>query len=334
MSDDPWQELTSPSAADAINARRVDADFPWGFFWARGVDGRCLLALQHAADSTPRGRLPNLKGVELAVWEGDRNGEPMLVLKLLDFSQRDIFHRLCTDIVASTSNAATEREAVQIALARTWRWHHLLRGGKDERLSLEEQKGLIGELLVMERHLLLRASALDAVSSWRGPLGAPKDFEIGRVCIEVKAHRGAAAPYVVVNSEHQLDTAGTDELFLYVVELDQAPSDAKGSFTVSDVAIRVRNRIAGIDESAVVPLDDLLSAAGFRWEDDYSDSNWTEGASRVYRVDDGFPCITTPTIMPGVSTVKYSIALAACEPFRVPVGVLASALGGKHGNRA
>lgn len=76
----------------------------------------------------------------------------------------------------------------------------------------------------------------------------------------------------------------------------------------------------------------MLSAAGFRWEDDYSDSNWIEGTSRLYRVDDGFPRITALTIMSGVSNVKYSISLAACEPFHIEDNVLASALGGRHGD--
>lgn len=332
MSNDPWKDLAPPNAADAINAKRVDANIPWGFFWARGVDHKCLLVLQHDAASTPHGRLPTLKGIEVAVLDGNRDSDRMLVLKLLDSAHRDIFHRLCGDIVAGSSHAASEREAVETALARTWRWHHLLRGGSDGRLSPEEQKGLIGELLVMEHCLLPRISAFDAVSAWRGPLGAPKDFEIGRVCIEAKARRGAATPYVAINSEHQLDNSGTDELFLHVVELDHAPSDTNEGFTVSDVARRIRSQIAEADDGAAIALDDMLSAAGFRWEDDYSDSNWIEGSSRLYRVDDEFPRITALTIMSGVSNVKYSIYLTACEPFHIDDNVLVSALEGRHGD--
>ena len=80
-------------------------------------------------------------------------------------------------------------------LARTWRWHRLLQGSRDGRLGDEEQKGLIGELVVLERRLLrllpvLRA--LDAVRSWTGPLDTPRDFEISRIHVEAKA-RGRTA---------------------------------------------------------------------------------------------------------------------------------------------
>ena len=47
---DPWEEIDTPSIADSVTARRVDAKLPWNFFWARGVDGRVLLTLRHATE--------------------------------------------------------------------------------------------------------------------------------------------------------------------------------------------------------------------------------------------------------------------------------------------
>lgn len=333
MSNDPWKDLAPPSAADAINAKRVSADLPWGFFWARSIDHRCLLLLQHSEASTPRGRLPLLKEIEVTVFDGNRDGDQTLVWKLLDSAHRDIFHTLCEDIVASASRATTEREAVDVALARTWRWYHLLRGGTDGRLSHEEQKGLIGELLVIENDLLPRISVGDTVAAWRGPLGAPKDFEIGRICVEAKARRGAATPYIAISSENQLDETGTDILFLRVVDLDQAPSDAGHGFSLSDIANRIRSAVSALDERAGIAFEDLLSAAGFQRDDDYSDSRWVTGAIRLYRVRGGFPRITAQSASPGVTNVKYTISLTACEPFRVEDDALQSALEGKHNGR-
>ena len=40
MGKDPWEEIDPPSIAGSVTARRVDANLPWDFFWARGVDGR------------------------------------------------------------------------------------------------------------------------------------------------------------------------------------------------------------------------------------------------------------------------------------------------------
>lgn len=327
VQNDPWKNLTPPSAASAINARRVDENNPWGFFWARAMDGKCLLVLQHGAESSPAKKLPSLKGIEVAVTDGEGQYSRMLAFRLLDSRQRDIFHQLCIDIVAAGAAGRTEPEAVELAVARTWRWHHLLRGGTGGRLSEDEQKGLIGELFVLERHLLPHLSPADSLAAWRGPLGAPKDFEVGRIGIEAKARRGAATPHVLITSEHQLDGEGCDLLFLHVVDLSHAPEGAAQAFTVSDASHRVRDRIA-LDNAATDRYEALLTAAGFRWEDDYSDFKWVEGPSRIYGVTDGFPRVSAREIASGVSNVRYSISLVECERFVVEEKVLDKAIAG------
>ena len=327
MSENPWSDLAPPSTSDAVNARRVDPKLEWNFFWGRAIDRKCLLILRHSSDSTPEGRLPVLRGIEVTMSTIDDKGGTSLAFKLLDSAQLDLFHRLCVDIIEATQGATSEKTAVAAALARTWRWHHLLRGGSDGRLSPEEQKGLIGELLVLERLLLPRLSAADAVSCWHGPLGAPKDFEIGRVAIEAKARRGAATPFIALSSEHQLDSSGVDALFLHVAELDEAPSDGANGASVTQFVQRLRGAIQGGDQAAIEKFESLLLAAGFSEEHDYSDTRWIDGPTRLYSVSDGFPRITADQIASGVTYVRYSVSLVECEPFLSDIAALELALG-------
>ena len=159
MGKDPWEEIDTPSIADSVAARRVDANLPWNFFWARGVDGRVLLTLRHATRSAttarlPRLRVPRLRDIEVTLSPSDESDTQLLAFKLLDSNQRDIFRTLCEDIISAASQAKSEVGAVSAALARTWRSHHLLRGGRGTLLSPEEQMGLLGELFVLERLLL------------------------------------------------------------------------------------------------------------------------------------------------------------------------------------
>jgi len=326
MSDDPWKDILAPGTVESISAKRVDPSNRWDFFWGRSLDNRCLFVLSHAPESSPRGRLPNLKGVEITdVARGDHQRR-MLMFKLLEDSHRDIFQRLCRDIVAIASGAASEMEAVGLSLARTWRWHHLLRGGADGRLSPEEQKGLAAELILIERYLLDCLAPQEALDAWRGPLGSPKDFEIGRLCIEAKARRGAATPHIAISSADQLDSSGIDELFLFVVELDQAPAHAPLSFTLNDIALRTRDRLLSTDASVMDQFDRLLVSAGFDWSDDYSDIRWVEGARRFFRIEDGFPRITTSSLFSGISHVRYSVALQDCLPFVIDEADLMDAM--------
>jgi len=330
---DPWADLATPDEATRVSARRVDEHLQWNFYWAKGVDRKCLLILRHASDSQPVSRLPTLNGLEITETDADDGHDKMLVFRLSDSNQRTIFEQLCRDIVSATSAAESEREAVELALARTWRWHHLLRGGNIGRLSEEEQKGLIGELLVLERHLLSRFSPGEAMEAWRGPLDAPKDFEIGRTCIEAKARRGGATPFVAISSEHQLDNSGLDSLFLYVVDISSAPSSDTTAFTVTDIARRVRERVESVDQGVIELLDSRLLATGFDWQQDYSAFRWISGRSRIYRVNDGFPRLSAHDAPAGISNIRYSLSLMECEAFAATPEFLDRALtGAGNGN--
>lgn len=332
MSDDPWAEIGKPTVTTLLAMRRVSANSRWDFFWGKDHAGKCLLVLTHDAGSTPLGKLPRPRGLSVE-WSEPADGRRSMLLKLLDGSQRDIFHKLAMDIVTAAEASALEPEAVSVALARTWRWHHLLKGGGSGKLGDEEQKGLIGELLVIRRHLLPAMTPLAAITAWHGPLGAPKDFEIGRLAIEAKARRGSATPFVRISSEHQLDTSGCDRLLLHVVELDRVIDGGEPAsvLSISSVADDIRAKVESADRTALEMFDACLVSAGVNRTEDYEDDLWIEGRTRLFDVMGDFPRITPENSGPAIRGVQYAIDLAACEPF----GILLAAIGeeiGRNGN--
>jgi hypothetical protein len=324
MSEDPWASIRQPDSTALLAMRRVSVDAHWGFYWAKDQAGKCLLVLMHDAASTPTGTLPHPRGLSVELTEPSE-GRRALLLKLQDVSQRDIFLKLAIDIMEATQTSPTEPEAVSLALARTWRWHHLLKGGSGGKLGNEEQKGLIGELLVLKRHLLPLMSPLAAISAWRGPLGAPKDFEIGRLAIEAKARRGSATPFVRISSEHQLDTSDCDRLFLHVVDLDSTNEDAHRSNVVSvaSLADEIRGLVNSVDRVAIEMFEACLVSAGITRTNDYEDDLWVEGRTRVFDVIEGFPRITPTSAGASVRGVQYSIDLADSEHFAVLLAEIA-----------
>ena len=310
---DPWKNIESPTASDAFKAHRVDKNGTWDFWWAVGIDRHRYLLLTHSSDATPSIVLPKMKGIETALAiDSGNEAKSTLSFKLVDTAQSDIFHRLCLDIISSCGNAKTEKESVSIAISRAWRWHHLLRGGRDGLLSPEEQKGLIGELRILESFLIPLFASAAALQAWGGPTGTPIDFEINRIGIESKARRGGSARFVSISSEFQLDDDGLDALFLNVAEVDRAEKEAVGSFTLTTAVENVR---AQLSDDALIDFEGKLSAVGFSWGDSYDDYWWIEGASHIYAVVDEFPKIAPDSITSGVSGVRYSISLPDCKPF-------------------
>jgi hypothetical protein len=270
-----------------------------------------MMVLQHQLSESEVPRLPRLRGVEVVNRERE-DRQSVLIFRLLEAEHRDIFERLGRDVIEQCRDLTSEAQVVQRAIGRTWRWHHLLRGG-DGRLGEEAQKGLIGELLVLERLLIPSIGCNAAVVAWLGPVDAPKDFEIGRIAIEAKTRRGAAAPFVAISSEHQLETEGLDELFLHVIDLSRSSVPADG-ISITAVAERVRSRIAGSDPAALERFDSLLLSAGLDLLEEYEDFLWVEGSHRSYRVSDTFPRLNTSSVPQGVNAVQYRLSLAACEP--------------------
>ena len=320
---DPWESITPPAQTTSASARRVDPALRWDMFWALDADRKCLLMLRHARGTNLPTRLPKLQGLQMESRSPDTDSRDLLVVRLIDREQRDLFHRLCLDIIATTELAQTEEEAIRRFLTRTWRWHRLLKGGIDGRLNDEEQKGLLGELRVLQKLLFPAIGVSRSIRCWSGPLGAPKDFEIGRVCVEAKTRRGAAVPYVAIASEHQLDFTGVDVLFLHVLEVASAAGKTKNAVTITEAVDAVRMVIAKRDIAVADLFEDRLAAIGFDQLEDYSDRHWIMGAEHLFEVREGFPRITPSMFPSGVSYVRYSIALTECEPFRTDPKVLA-----------
>lgn len=328
--DDPWSRMRAPTQTSALTSRLVSSEIPWDLFWAIDLDSDCLLVLEHQWANAPPNRLPSLRGLEVVSRKlNEERG--LVVVRLKEREQREIFHRLCLDVIQAMRNASTEAEAVERFVARTWRWHRLLRNGRDERLSPEEQKGLIGELHVLEEILMPVVGASSALNSWQGPMGSPKDFEVGPICIEAKARRGASAPHVSISNEHQLDTMSVEALYLHVSDISQATESDEKGMTLTERLLSLRTKIESTAPSTLQLFDERLLACGFDWEDDYADCRWLIGAQRVFGVIEGFPCIAANNLVQGISGVRYSVDLQACDQYRVEVETLIQRIRGDLG---
>ena len=313
---DPWSGILPPVKAENVTAQRVDENLKWDIYWAVDLKRNCLLILQHHMETKPTSKLPKFKGLQMDA-QLMNDGHHRLILRLLDRDQREIFHRLCLDIISSVESAQTEEQVIQRYLNRTWRWHRLLKGARDNRLSLEEQRGLFGELVFLEKHLFPILDMTRAVESWMGPFGSPKDFVIGQIYVEVKTKRDSATHHVIISSELQLDSANPNMLFLQVGEVMKVYDHDPQAVTITQLASRIRSKISGTDISIVDHFENLLAATGFDWDEDYSDCIWLYGEEYLYKVEEGFPRVTPKMYPEGVENLRYSISLTSCEKFRV-----------------
>lgn len=311
-SEDPWQGLS----AGSIDARRVSREGSHDFFWALSGLSEPGLLLKLAPGADEPHPLPRLRNLDIAF--RDVEGGRALVILLKDGEQRELFAGLCEDIVRASEAASDNQDALVRAIRRTIRWHHLLRGGRGDLLSLDEQRGLLGELQFLMR-LVDLIGPRAAIEAWRGPAGASKDFELDRILVEVKARRGAARPHVQISSEDQLSDVPGTRLFLVVSAIDAAIKP--NGLTLTDHVRAVEKIFAEADTESFLLWDEAIHASGFDHDDDYSERRWNLGLTLDHEVEGDFPRIVTP-LLPGVTSVRYSISLDACADHRLEDGEL------------
>jgi hypothetical protein len=313
---DVWQNLRP---GDGL---RVSTEGKFDFFWAVLEQNTVamILRLPEGVDCTLA--VPKFKSLEVNFRQLDKMS---LVMRLLDDTQRDLFHTLCEDVVLAAEQGQDLDDAVARAIRRTRRWSFLLRGGSQKGLSVEEQRGLVGELAFLAE-IKTKLGAAAAIEAWKGPEGSPKDFEFPGLCVEVKARRGAAKPLVRISSEDQLaDVDGTD-LFLRVYDVDS--SIAPEGQTLHDIVAYAQLQFSD-DQTAFDRWQDLLDATGYDLNAEYSERRWVVGLARTYSITEDFPRIAG-TMPIGVSDVGYSIDLEACEPFQCEAIDYRNIYGGKH----
>lgn len=313
---DPWRQLSKPVGEQPISALRADATHPWEFFWGIDSEGRKLLVLRFKESSASRFRLPRARGLKVLYTQSGEPGTQLLVIALVDSTLLDVFWRLCVDVIDGTRGADSELEAVSIAVRRTWRWHNLLRGGSDNRLSPQQQIGLIGELETLKNLVIPGAGALAAVESWKGPEDGPKDFDLGSVALESKAGSDGSKGRVNISSLEQLTTGGFSNVFLSVTHVRRATDGSSGK-TIIEIAQFIYENLRDTSPSVADEFELKLEAAGLYQSHSYDEFVWEVGETTVFAVEAAFPRIEKPDVHEAIDRVSYSITVSDCSEFAV-----------------
>jgi hypothetical protein len=190
-------------------------------------------------------------------------------------------------------------------------------------LSDEARRGLWGELWALE-HVMSAAVGIEAaIGAWRGPAGAPQDFQYQGTAVEVKT-RAARSPAVVrISGEQQLHESPWQHLFLTHIAVDE--QDGAGETLPQRIA-RVRSLAAAT--AAAELLEDALADVG--WMEAEAEKHQTRGFIQreldAFLVVIAFPRLTPLLLPPGVGGVVYDLSLDAAQPFAVPIAEVRQAL--------
>lgn len=312
----PWSALVRPSIGE-IGANRVDAKSTYGLYFAQDHAQKYMFIFTLEHPPVQQEGI-SLNGITVLYTQVHKS--PAVVLALKDNQDWPIFLKICLDLYEVTEQERNEKKALSAFYNRLRYWQYFLKRNMENFLSKEEQIGLIGELLLLEKYVLPQYKTIEAIHFWTGADGDVQDFSIGEKRIEVKVCSSPSKNEVFISSLEQLYNKECP-VYLAIVYLGQAAADAKGAVSLFTLADRISNYIKQDNISAHEAFIAKLSMRGLFLDGSYNDSFYLPSAFNCFSVREEFPRITPGDIRPGVSKAKYSINLNLCGEYEIQIEV-------------
>jgi hypothetical protein len=310
---DEWEAIAPPRDAAVLNVLRADPAHPLDFRIGRDARGRFAFQLDAPGARPEAGAVESLAGMDVVVDEiGD--GGVRLTLLLHNAEDFAIFRVLCGDLLDVTRPFGADEavRAMGMLLGRLGHWQQVLARRRSDRLSRQEEMGLLGELLFLRDVLAPRIGLTAGIAAWRGPYGEEQDFAVAGNIVEVKTQGASADARFMVSSEDQLDTSACPVL---LCRQCLATASAGAGNCLDGVVGELLASAARLP-AANARLRGALDAAGWVEGVGY-DAHWSLSERSWYRLGEGFPRIVRGDLRPGVSHVRYQVAVADCLPFQI-----------------
>ena len=303
-----WRDLKSHG--DANMHQRYDASHPLQIFFGYDVSGERIFFL--ITPDPPRGLPAQSASIDLRLAQR-HDGLYTLVLRLLKSDQDSVFSHLCWDLAESTRSCQDDATGTAMFLDRYRRWQRLLERGRFGLLSEAQIKGLIGELLFLERYLFGLYGTTVALKGWLGPNGAAQDFRFEDYWYEVKASEPGALA-IRISSLEQLDTDSTGQLCIVV--LDRAGSELQDAISLNTIVARIRKSIS-TDAESMDLFEQRMEAVGYIDSREYSEDTFVLRKIRRFLVNQTFPRIRQKMVGPSITRVTYDLSIDALTTFEI-----------------
>lgn len=244
----------------------------------------------------------------------EENKIALLSFSLIDISMFNIFIQFCDDIIHLTEGKDS-KNILDIVIERWECWKKMFNSGDRKILSEQSIRGLIGELLFLEKYMIAKYGDSYAIKSWIGPELADKDFEINDLWYEIKTVTSNALT-VKISSIQQLDSYLNG--YLVVINLDSS-NNTKGTISLNYLVDRIKNKLTSIDDRLLF-VSKLLEI-GYSENDEYNKYSYIITGIGFYMVNNEFPKIKKTDLKEGIVNTNYEISLQYINKFKKEVDI-------------
>lgn len=309
-----WENQKTSS--DIIIKTRIDEIANLSCFAATNQITRQHLYIMAVAKDVQIPELKNYRfaGVEIYSLQNETDNKVELYIYLLDNDLKDIFSLFIQNILELIYESKDENEAIKTTLNVVSKWKKLFDKINFDGLSLEKQKGLIGELLFLNTLLSNEKTSANAINAWTSTEEdfKAKDFTLGSLCVEVK-FTASKQPRIKVSNERQLDAESFTDLFLILYSTEAVKENG---ISLNSIVEQTRQNISTTEELNAFNAKLILN--GY-FDDDKEQYGRMYSIKKtfVFKVSSDFPKIVKDLLPLGVYDTSYSIEISAVENFIV-----------------
>lgn len=312
----PWADIEIPESRNAFKSMLANPEHPFDFYWSKNISGQYVFRFMGKFDPEICEDAPFMRGIEVS--GGTEGNRAHLTLVLESAEDAKIFHFLCTSLMEATETieAGNEPAAARIILNHLARWQNLLKSRSSDLLTLQQQTGLFGELMVLRDIFMANLPARDAIASWTGPMGDEQDFGYGGNLVEVKTTRTTSDQEIRIAALAQLDgISGKISLVFQTVGIfeDQPPQ----SQSLNSLVAQISDELASAGGEVVDQFGMRLAMVGYAFHPEYDKYHFAPVSRRIFAVEGEFPRICAADLRHGITKASYSILVDACLPFEL-----------------
>jgi hypothetical protein len=242
------------------------------------------------------------------------NYNQVFVLSKQEDQDLTVFNTICSDLLlfARRHHHLSGEIYFNTIKNRLNVWIDFLKNSDGKYLSLRNQIGVIGELVLLDKLKKYSPSEIVWINSWKGPEKHSKDFVTKNIAFEVKSMLSDDVAVQISNID-QLDTTNVETLILSVFQFFE---DFENGKTINHFVDSIISNIS-CNKTLHIFLTKLgLSGYYFHHQKHYS-LKFSLKSELSFSVIADFPRLIKNNMATEITSVKYKLDLASLSNFKV-----------------
>lgn len=232
----------------------------------------------------------------------------------------DIFSLFCESLLLKIKDKTGLNSVCYEIWEHIQHWKSYIEETSEKILTMDELKGLYGELIFLRNRLIPALGVEKAIKSWRGPQKKAQDFVFDDIAAEVKTSSDAGETSITISNIKQLDNTGFRCLFIYYIRVIETGSGNENINQIVNSIIDLMFEYPETREKFITELGRLHYIPGSKINEKYEPYGFVPQSESFFEVTDDFPCLTRVKYLKGlnwIEDVSYSLKLSYLKDYRI-----------------